>query len=329
MRAGEAVPPRDPEILGLHHVTAIAGDPQANVDFYAGILGLRLVKRTVNFDDPTTYHLYYGDGTGRPGTLLTFFPWPGAPRGRPGAGQVATTTLAVPDGSLDFWRRRLEAAGISVDGPRRRLGETVLALRDPDDMEVELVEGTPTAARAPWTGGPVAADRAVRGIAGVSLREDGFESTAALLTARLGMREGDQEGDRFRFLVGRGEEATAVDLLCRPGTLRGRVAVGSVHHVAWRVAGPEEQERVRDGLVGRGLNVTPVLDRRYFRSIYFREPGGVLFEVATDTPGFTIDEAEHDLGRSLALPPWLEGERERIEAALPELDPGGNAEPGA
>jgi glyoxalase family protein len=313
-------------IPGLHHVTAIATDAQTNLDFYAGVLGLRLVKRTVNFDDPGTYHLYYGDESGRPGSLLTFFPWPFARRGSRGTGQATVTAFSVPAGSLGWWRRRLEGLGIVVEDPHRRFDEEAMALLDPDGMKLELVAHAGAGERAPWADGPVAEGYAVRGLHSVTLTEGELERTATLLTAGMGLRAAGEEGARHRFSAAAAEAGTAeadagtqVDVVHSPGTAPGHVAAGTVHHVAWRTAGDGEQLAWRERLLARGLHVTPVQERQYFRSIYFREPGGVLFEIATDGPGFATDETVAALGDALKLPPWLEAHRARIEEALPPL----------
>ena len=306
-------------ILGIHHVTAIATDPQANFDFYAGALGLRLVKKTVNFDDPQTYHLYFGDSEGRPGTLLTFFPWPGVHRGVAGVGQASATTFAVPPGALGYWAERLGRRGVEIDAAERPDGE-VLKLADPDGLRLELVERDDFGAWQPWPRGAVPAEYAVHGIDGVTLTEADREATAAFLTGRLGFRAADEAGGRYRFEAKSGGAGTRVDVVAAPGTPQGRIAAGSVHHVAFRLADDEAQSRWREGLAAAGVMVTPVKDRNYFHSIYFREPGGVLFELATDPPGFGIDEAPEELGSTLRLPPFLEGSRGRIERSLPPLD---------
>lgn len=302
-------------ILGIHHVTAIAGEPQRNADFYAGVLGLRLVKRTVNFDSPTTYHLYYGNGPGEPGSLLTFFPWPGLPPGRRGTGQVTAVAFTVPPGSLDWWEERLEASGARLRGRFRRWGEPGLAFDDPDGLRLELVEQEDD--REGWAE-VVPGDRTVGGIHGVTLTEEGYEGTAELL-GTLGFGGGGEEDGRHRFAVGDGP-GRRVEVACEPTAPDGRVAVGTVHHVAFRTPDGDAQRRWRGELADRGYNVTPILDRHYFRSIYFREPGGVLFEIATDPPGFTVDEPVDRLGSGLRLPPWLEGRRREVEAGLPPLD---------
>jgi glyoxalase family protein len=323
---GEGAREGPPGVAGIHHVTAIAGDPQRNVDFYGGLLGLRLVKRTVNFDDPGSYHLYYGDALGRPGTLMTFFPWPGAPSGRRGTGQVGVTAFSVPVEGLGFWVDRLRAAGVELDGPTRRFEEEAIAFADPDGLVLELVASRSADRGAPWEGGPVPAEHSIRGLHSVALWVEGYERTAHVLQT-LGLQASGDEGNRFRFhgLAGPGGVA---DLLCMPEKARGQTLAGTVHHVAWRASDEAEQLAWRTSLAAEGLNVTPVLDRIYFRSIYFREPGGVLFEIATDPPGFTTDEPPESLGRSLRLPPWLEAHRERIEQALPPLAEPAAAGPG-
>jgi glyoxalase family protein len=309
-------------ITGIHHVTAIATDPRRNLEFYTEALGLRLVKQTVNFDDPGTYHLYFGDELGRPGTILTFFPWPLARRGERGAGQATTTALSVPEGSLGWWRRRLERFGAPVEEPRRRFEEEALRFLDPDGLQLELVAEAAEGESGAWLGGPIAAERAVRGVHSVALTVADATATAELLTAGLGLRAAGEAAGRLRFSAeGPSPVGKHVDLLPRPDVAPGRVAAGSVHHVAWRVAGDRQQEEWRQRLGSRGLGVTPVQERNYFRSIYFREPGGVLFEIATDGPGFATDERPSELGTELKLPRWLEPQRDRIAAALPELAP--------
>jgi len=306
---------------GIHHVTAIATDPQTNVDFYTSVLGLRLVKRTVNFDDPGTYHFYFGDEMGRPGTIITFFPWPQVRQGRHGTGQVTVTAFSVPEGSLDYWEERLATARVKTSPIYRRFAENVLHLFDPDGLELELVAHEEAAEIPGWSGGPVPADCAIRGFHCVTVALEGFEGTASLLTEIMGYVAGGNDGNRFRFVAG--NEGTGpgrmVDLLCSPDAQSGIVAAGTVHHVAFRVSGDEEQLAVRERLLSSGMNVTPVLDRKYFRSIYFREPGGVLFEIATDPPGFAVDEDLDRLGSELKLPGWLEPQRQRIQSALPPV----------
>jgi catechol 2,3-dioxygenase-like lactoylglutathione lyase family enzyme len=305
-------------IRGIHHVTAIAGDPQRNLDFYTGVLGMRLVKLTVNYDDPDTYHLYYGDRLGRPGTILTFFPWPGAPRGRQGTGQATAVSFSVPRDSLGYWADRLGSRGIQPSGPIERFGEQLLVFSDPDGLKLELVAAGPNGAQSGPDASPVPPAHALRGFHGVSLSE-GYERTASLLVEGLGFRPAGSIGNRFRYEGGPGGPGALLDLLCQPAAPPGRVSVGTVHHVAWRAPDDEAHRAWRRKLAGLGHNVTPVIDRKYFRSIYFREPGGVLFEIATDPPGFTVDEPAERLGTGLMLPPGLEPLRDRIELVLPRL----------
>jgi glyoxalase family protein len=301
---------------GIHHVTAISGRIDRTVDFYRRVLGLRLVKRTINYDDPTTYHLYFGDEVGAPGTILTFFPWPGAMRGRIGVGQAAVTAFLIPEGSLGFWVGRLIALGIRHEGPVRRFGEQVLSFADPDGMQLELVATTGAARLTGSGGGSVPEEHSIRGFHGVTLWLDGDPGTHHLLAGALGFQVHGEESGRVR-LVGSAAPGSVVDLRQVGGFWRGASGVGTVHHVAFRAANGEAQEQIRRRLTDSGLAVTPVRDRQYFRSIYFREPGGVLFEIATDGPGFAIDEAPDSLGGRLTLPAWLEPERARIEASLP------------
>lgn len=301
-------------ISGIHHITAITADGQKNIDFYCGVLGLRLVKVTVNFDDPQTYHLYYGDNLGRPGTIMTFFVWPGAHRGRQGSSQVTATSFSAPAGSLEYWATRLKVAAIAPV----RFGDQVLELSDPDGIRLEIIARSAEDGRTAWPGGPVPAQHAIRGFHGVTLSEEGYEHTADLLTRTLGLKFVGQEGNRFRF-VGDSPYAEIVDVLCIPDGARGTLGTGIVHHVAFRAADDESQRRWRQILVNERYNVTPAIDRTYFHSIYFREPGGVLFEIATDGPGFTADEAPESLGTSLKLPPQHEPSRSQLESLLPRL----------
>lgn len=320
---------------GLHHVTAIASDPQRNLDFYAGVLGLRLVKRTVNFDDPTTYHFYFGDDVGHPGTLLTFFPWPDARRGRQGAGQAAVTSFAIVPGAVGFWLDRMLRMHVEFEQPVTRFDdERVIAFKDPDGMLVELVahprvEQIDSSAHV-HASPAVPPEHAIRGLYSVQLWHDGHQRTEELLTGTLGFTLAREQGSIFRYVAGEGGPGSIVDLRIVPGLWRGTMGAGVVHHVAFRAGDEVTQRVVRDELASAGYNVTPPLDRDYFRSVYFREPGGVLFEIATDDPGFTIDEPPSSLGRSLKLPPWLEPRRFEIEALLPNIHlpldlPGPNA----
>src|SRR5579862_323243 len=311
------------DILGLHHVTAIAGDPQLNIDFYGGVLGLRLVKLTVNYDDPTTYHLYYGDGQGHPGTILTFFPWPGAARGRIGTGQATDTAFAVPEGALDYWRARLRDHHVEHKDAHSAVDERALAFLDPDGLQLELVSVPDANPDRAWDHGPVPVEFGIRGFHHVTLCEEGYERTAALLTDTMGFRLVHSQGNQFRYAapaagVGSGA-GSIVDLACMPAARTGRVAVGTVHHVAWRTSSDAGQLEWRAILSARQYNVTPVIDRKYFHSIYFREPGGVLFEIATDPPGFAIDEPAGELGTHLVLPDWLEPSRAELHRILPKV----------
>jgi glyoxalase family protein len=307
-------------ISGIHHVTAIASEPQRNLDFYTEVLGMRLVKRTVNFDEPSTYHLYFGDENGTPGSILTFFPWPMARRGSPGVGQVDVTSFTIPEASLDYWERRLLSAGVPVERSARRFDEEVLAFGDPDGLRLELVaHSQPAGATRPWRDASVAAQHAIRGFYSVTLCEQGYETTVEVLET-MGFRKVAEQGNRFRFDVGQGGPSARLDVLCASEASYGSVAAGIVHHVAWRVADDDSQRSWRTRLVNKHLNVTPVIDRCYFHSIYFREPGGVLFELATDPPGFAIDEPPEKLGEALKLPSWLEPIRKRIEQVLPPIE---------
>ena len=312
---------------GIHHVTAISGDPQGTVDFYTGVLGLRLVKKTVNFDDPSTYHLYFGDETGSPGTVLTFFPFGGAGRGRVGTGQASATAFSIPEGSVEFWIDRLEELGVDRDEPVERFGETVLPLRDGDGQPLELVESVSQV--HPWADGPVPAEHGIRGFHGVTLLSARPDATGDVLD-HLGYRREAGEGEYTRYRAV-GDRAAVVDVRAPGDTISGRQGAGTVHHVAFRAPDDDSQFAHRDRLIEAGLHVTGQKDRQYFRSIYFREPGGVLFEVATDGPGFARDEDVADLGTDLKLPPWLEEDRESLEERLPPVGSGrsgGTGEPG-
>ena len=300
-------------ILGLHHVTATASDPQKNLDFYTKVLGLRLVKLTVNFDDPGTYHFYFGDGDGHPGTILTFFPWPGAKRGAAGNGQTTETAFAVPPGSLDFWRTRLEASGVKSETLTAHFGDSGLRFEDPDGMMVALIEDADAPESHLWTQGGVPIAAAIRGFHSVTLSLADYGPTAQLLTEQMGFRLENSEGARRRFAIGAGGASRTVDIVSRPESPQARSGVGTVHHIAWRVADDPAQETRRKQLTAARYNVSPVMDREYFHSIYFREPGGVLFEIATDPPGFTVDEPLESLGTHLKLPAQYEAAREQIE----------------
>ena len=304
---------------GIHHVTAIAGPVRRNLDFYTATLGLRLVKRKVNFDDPGTYHLYYGDEAGSPGTILTFFPWEDVGPGRAGAGEAGETAFRVPEGAIGFWVHRFVERSVAHEAPRRRLGETVLAFQDPDGMRLALV-AVPGAENEPaWMGGGIAAEHAIRGFRGVTLDIQEPAATGAILTDVLGFAEIGREGDAVRYRA-EGAAAGGIVDLRQLGGPRGRLGAGSVHHIAFRAAGDAAQAAMVKRLAdAHGIHTTEQKDRNYFRSVYFREPGGVLFEIATDDPGFAVDEPAARLGEGLKLPSFLEGRRAEIEAALPEL----------
>ncbi|WP_050419481.1 ring-cleaving dioxygenase [Bradyrhizobium tropiciagri] len=305
---------------GIHHVTAIAGDPQKNFGFYTRDLGLRFVKRTVNFDDPATYHFYYGDEAGRPGSILTFFPWEGAPAGRRGVGETHQTTFRVPQRSLGFWTQRFLEKGIKFEALEKRFGESVLAFSDPDGMALALVGVAGAEDEPAWSNGDVPAEHAIRGFQGVTLLLDDATKTAKVLTDVFGFRETAREGSVTRFTVPGDAQGNIVDIYEAKGFLRGSQGRGSVHHIAFRAKDDAEQAIMAQNLVSNhGLHPTEQKDRNYFRSIYFREPGGVLFEIATDIPGFAVDEPLETLGRDLKLPSFLEPHRKEIEGVLPKL----------
>ena len=312
------------QISGLHHVTAICSDPQKNIDFYTKLLGLRLVKLTVNFDDPTTYHLYYGDEVGHPGTILTFFPWSDAPKGHRGTGQAITTSFLVPEKSIDYWKDRLNSNDICFEGPKKRFeNEQVITLYDPDGLQLELVAHSSARENDErfWKDGPISYENGIRGFYSVSLSEEGYELTSEILN-ELGYKMIENEGNRFRFqnTDSKSTGAKVLDVLCLPYTHPGLIGIGTVHHIAFRTSSDENQKLVRKSIIKKGLNPTPIIDRTYFHSVYFREPGEILFEIATDPPGFTIDQKIEDLGRRLVLPTWLEPLRENLEKVLPKIE---------
>lgn len=304
---------------GLHHITAIASDPRKNVDFYTRVLGLRFVKKSVNQDDPGTYHLYYGDYAGSPGTILTFFPWAGVPRGRPGHGQAYATAYSIPAGSLPFWQNRFTQLGVETGGVETRFGDQVLTFFDPDGLRLELVATAEADSRAPAPSKDVPAENAIRGFHGSTLGLTNAKATTAVLVDTMGYRQVAQAGQRTRYTVATGGPGTYVDLLTDPKLPRGLNGAGTIHHVAFRTPDDANQEEALAALQAGGLSVSPVIDRAYFKSLYYREPGGVLFEIATDQPGFAIDEPVETLGSKLSLPPRLEPHRAEIEAALPKL----------
>jgi len=308
------------QISGIHHVTAIASNARANLDFYSRVLGLRLVKKTINFDDPQTYHFYFGDATGRPGAILTFFPIARAFQGEQGVGQATVTALAIPTGALAYWQERLNDFTIQTESGTD-FGQPSLTLRDPDGLLLELVETPADGPGEAWADGPVPVEHAIRGVHHVLLQETQYAPTVELLTETMGFRHVESAGDRHRFAAGAGGPGALIDVLVMPDGQPGREAAGTVHHIAFRTEDAEAQLAWRETLLGLGYGVSPVKDRQYFRSIYYREPGGVLFELATDGPGFDADEPVETLGASLKLPPWLEAARTQIERRLPTLEP--------
>lgn len=303
-------------IQGIHHITAVASDPQRNVDFYHAVLGQRLVKTTVNFDDPSTYHLYYGDEMGSPGTVMTFFPWQGMRKGRPGNGEVGATAYSIPTAALDYWRERLAAYDVAIKAEEERFGDTVLIFNDPDGMVLELVATDEPTTIQHWQAGPVPEAYAIRGFHSVTLFVNRHDYTERVLVDQLGYSAAGQNDNRYRYKGASDDIGLYVDLLERPGLGRGAFGAGSVHHLAFRTIDDSEQAEYLNKLRGAGLGVSPVRDRQYFHSIYFREPNGVLFEVATDAPGFLYDEPLEELGTNLKLPDWYETRRDEIEASV-------------
>jgi glyoxalase family protein len=310
-----------PVVTGLHHVTAIAGDPQENLDFYAGRLGMRLVKRSVNQDVPGTYHLFYADGAGHPGSDLTFFPWPDMPPGRQGVGHTVEVALAVPPGSLPWWGARLREAGQRVAAVETRFGERVLPLRDPHGLPLALVETGDSREFTAWEASAVPAERQIRGLHGVRLLARQLAPTATFLTVGLDFHQVGEEHGWHRYAVGEGGSGRVLDLQAAADRPRGEWGVGSVHHIAWRVPDDAAESAAQRRILEAGRRPTEVIDRFWFKSVYFTEPGGALFEIATDGPGFGVDEAPAELGSTLVLPPWLEPRRAAIEAGLPPLRP--------
>ena len=303
---------------GIHHVTAIARDPQQNVDFYTKVFGLRLVKQTVNFDAPHIWHLYYGDEHGSPASILTFFQWPGVSKGREGSGLTTATSFSVPEASLGFWSKHLAGLKIDWSWGKDSSGHDLIEVRDYDGMRLQLV-GTVGDARSGWDGvADIPAEHAVRGLHSVELSEAQIDPTAGMLQNLLGMNLSSESSGKANFQMATGESGAKVEVLGGVAD-RGLQAGGTVHHVAFRAPDLPTMELWQQELLGRGVGVTEIMDRQYFKSIYFREPGGVLFEIATDDPGFDIDEPLLELGKKLKLPPWLEPSREQIQQSLPEI----------
>lgn len=307
------------QIAGLHHITAIAGDAQRNLDFYVRLLGQRLVKQTVNFDDPGTYHFYFADYSGTPGTVLTFFPFAGARKGVRGSGEATAVAYTVAPDALPGWQARLAAGGV-VAAPGERFGEELLTLQDPDGMQIELVAAAQQPAVALWDGGPVPAALQLRGFHSTTLQVRDGDASAALLRELFGWTETARDGNRRRLAVDGGLAGRIVDLVETPDLPRGQQGAGSIHHVALRVPDDAAQATWRSELANAGYGVTPIRDRQYFHSIYFRDPNGVLLELATDSPGFAWDEPVNALGSALRLPPWLEPQRARIAESLGRIE---------
>ena len=303
---------------GIHHVTCITGDVQKNVDFYVGVLGLRFIKKTVNFDVPDTYHLYFADYLGTPGTAMTFFGWPHLPWGAQGTGQVLTVAFAVPERALGPWSERLRRLGVEAERVTRFDAEA-LVLKDPDQIELALVGQASDERWVPWPDSPVPEEEQIRGFHSVTLNVSEAEASARFLTETFGFTVSGREGARTRYRTGAGGPSALVDVLESPHGRRGEETTGTVHHVAWRARDDAHELAWREALVAAGRSVTPVIERKYFRSIYFREPGGVLFEIATDRPGFTVDEPPEALGSALQLPPQYEDRRDNLKFNLPPI----------
>lgn len=306
-------------ITGLHHVTAISGDAQENLDFYVGVMGMRLVKRSVNQDSPGTYHLFYADAEGSPGTDLTFFPWPALLKGRRGAGVTVEVALAVPAGSLGYWRERLAGSGITAGEPIVRFSEETLLFEDPHGLSVALVATDDPRDSTPWAESPVPPQYQVRGLHVTRLVTRDLTATTQFIMGAMGYARHAEEDGWQRFAVNGGGSGKWLDLREDREAPRGTWGVGSVHHVAFRVPDDDTELAVRGDVEEFRRNPTPVIDRFWFKSVYFKEPGGALFEIATDGPGFAVDESMETLGETLVLPPWLEPQRAEIEAALPKV----------
>lgn len=310
----------DKRILGIHHITAIAGDAQRNYDFYTKVLGLRMVKKTVNFDDPKTYHFYFGDGVGSPGSILTFFPWPRVRQGVNGAGMATEIGYSVPQGSLEYWKERLEKMNIKHREISSKFGEKFLPLQDPDGLRLELIVPDKEDAREPWETKEVSAAVAIKGFHNVTLTVNQVKPTADILTDVFGYEYSTRENNLYRYKTSAVEGAAIVDIREKPEAGSGLNAGGTNHHVAFRVKDEETLMSYREKVLQKGLQITEKIDRDYFYSLYFREPGGILFEIATDNPGFATDETVEELGSSLQLPNQYKPYRDQIEKALPPLN---------
>ena len=302
---------------GIHHITAVAGNPQKNYNFYTQVMGMRMVKKTVNFDDPSVYHLYYGNEQGDPGTILTFFPWEHLENGKPDAGQVVAISFSVPTNSKEFWLSHLEEQGIDVEPPFHRFGKEIIGLQDPNGLHLEIVMD-PKADDVPgWEGGPVPSEHSIRGFHGATLAEKNYAKTGQLLEEHLGFEKTNQLDNRYLYET-EAQFGATIEIIDQ-FDLHGRDGKGTVHHIAFRAQDDQEQFDMCQKLEFKGYYLTEIKDRQYFKSVYFHEPGGILFEIATDPPGFLIDEQLDELGRSLKLPEWLETHRHNIERELPEL----------
>jgi glyoxalase family protein len=305
--------------VGIHHITALASDPKRNYDFYTKVLGLRLVKKSINQDDPSTYHFFFGNRSGEPGTGLTFFPHPDIQSGQAGTGQAVEVTFAIPKNALSFWMDRFHALNIKYEGPEARFGESVIRVRDPDNLMIELVATNDAPEGDVWVTDDVSAENAIRGFHSTTLWIGDIDKTAAILTDHFGFKKIGQEENRHRYATGQSGIGQIVDIRDTTGFPRGRPGAGTIHHVAFRAGSDAHENELREALAKAGMNITPVIDRYYFHSVYFREPNHILFEIATDAPGFTVDEILDSLGGKLQLPPRFESQRTQIEAALPTV----------
>jgi len=308
------------KVLGLHHITAIANNAKRNHHFYTKVLGLRMVKKTVNFDDPGTYHFYYGDEAGTPGSILTFFPWEGIGQGNTGTGMATDIGYSVPMGSLEFWANRFKQFDVKHNEVEERFGEEFISFQDPDGLNLDLIIAGAEDDRKPWVTDDVNASVATKGFHSITLTVKNIGPTATILTDILGYRQLHQQGNRYRFITDAIGNANIVDIIEAPGLAAGRNAAGTNHHVAFRVKDETVLMDYREKIAAKGIGITPKIDRDYFFSLYFREPGGVLFELATDNPGFTVDEPADKLGTSLKLPKQYEVARAKIELVLPKID---------
>lgn len=308
------------KINGIHHITAIAGDARRNHAFYTGLLGLRMVKKTVNFDDPGTYHFYYGDEQGTPGTILTFFPWERVKRGKSGAGMATDIAYSIPDKSIAFWMDRLKEHQVQITDTGTRFGEQYLSFTDPDGLPLTFIVPASAENRTPWTTEEVGHGVATRGFHSATLTLNNIRQTAGVLTDIFEYEPAGVEGSRHRYVMREADHAAIIDLIEAPALAPGINAGGTIHHIAFRVQNEDIQMAFREKILNKGLQITPKIDRNYFFSLYFREPGGVLFEIATDNPGFAVDEPVSELGKGLKLPPQYEPHREKIEKALPVLE---------